>query len=111
MYPVRLSENNYADSALFQHTIHKRDITSNTINQQNVVYVFPAYGRQFLFELSFTKDFLSPGDIIVEKREANYTWVEHGFEERLDNCFYTGKVNNDTFSRAVFSLCDGMVSL
>ncbi|XP_021356963.1 A disintegrin and metalloproteinase with thrombospondin motifs 9-like [Mizuhopecten yessoensis] len=105
VYPVRLN----AESAN-QHEIHKRDITFNAddLNEQKVVYMFPAYGRQFLFDLSFTKDFISPENVLVEKHENNYTWSEDGFDDSLEKCFYTGTVNNDTSSRAVFSLCDGM---
>lgn len=88
--------------------IHKRSVNTNH-DVADVSYIFPAYGREFLLDLTFTKDFISPA-LIIQRYDKNNSWIEEGTSEGLEQCFYSGKVNKDTHSRAVFNLCDGMVS-
>jgi len=105
IFPTRLSGSEWIKN----HDVHKRDVSSQE-HQDVVSFKFSAYGRQYLFDLSFTKDFISP-NVVVERHDGNYSWIEDGFEGGLSDCFYIGKVNNDSSSRAVFNLCDGLVSV
>ena len=78
--------------------------------EKNVRYEIPAFGRQFLLDLTYTKDFISP-TFVVQYHSGNYTWLDEGHKRKgVSRCFYKGTINNDTASRAVLSLCEGMVS-
>ena len=112
MFPTRLQR---ATGLKKGHVRHKRDTFPSTSSSEgfgtdkNVLYEFPAYGKKFIFHLTFTGDFIS-SNVKVEHLDRNFSLVEDGFQGNLSKCFVSGEVNNDSSSRAAFSLCDGMVS-
>lgn len=77
----------------------------------NVQYVFPAFGKNISLDLTFTQEFIAP-TLVVQHFSGNNTWLDETHENvGLSRCFYAGRINQDLNSRAVFSLCDGLVSI
>ena len=72
--------------------------------------MFPANGKNFSLDLTFSKDFIAPA-LVVQHYSGNSTWRSETHRSvGLSQCFYSGRINQDLNSRGVFSLCEGLVS-
>jgi hypothetical protein len=93
------------------HFISKRSTSYVQNFNSNVQYVFPAFGKNISLDLTLNPEFIAP-TLVVQHFSGNSTWLNETHENvGLSRCFYTGRINQDLNSRAVFSLCDGLVSI
>lgn len=107
MYPVRVGGSGNTHST---HFISKRSTSYVQNFDPSVQYVFPAYGKNFSLDLTFSKDFIAPA-LVVQHYSGNSTWRSETHKSvGLSQCFYSGRINRDLNSRGVFSLCEGLVS-
>lgn len=107
MYPVRVGGSGNTHST---HFISKRSTSYVQNFDPSVQYVFPAYGKNFSLDLTFSKDFIAPA-LVVQHYSGNSTWRSETHKSvGLSQCFYSGRINQDLNSRGVFSLCEGLVS-
>lgn len=107
MYPVRVGGSGNTHST---HFISKRSTSYVQNFDPSVQYVFPAYGKNFSLDLTFSKDFIAPA-LVVQHYSGNSTWRSETHRSvGLSQCFYSGRINQDLNSRGVFSLCEGLVS-
>lgn len=104
MFPKRLTSYEYSKYNNDNH-IYKRSTNNNKLK---VSYSIPAFGNEFLLDLTFTKDFI-PDNFIVQTFGDNYTWIDEKSSD-LEQCFYRGRIKNESPSWAVFNLCKGLVS-
>lgn len=107
VYPVRVGGSGNTHST---HFISKRSTSYVQNFDPSVQYVFPAYGKNFSLDLTFSKDFIAPA-LVVQHYSGNSTWRSETHRSvGLSQCFYSGRINQDLNSRGVFSLCEGLVS-
>lgn len=72
-----------------------------------VYYRLAAFGRTFQFRLERDDSFVSPV-LTVEHVYSDTRRLP--FAGDLQHCFYSGKIQGDPNSTAVFNLCNGLVS-
>ncbi|XP_078339581.1 A disintegrin and metalloproteinase with thrombospondin motifs 9-like isoform X1 [Crassostrea virginica] len=105
VYPVRVGGSGNTHST---HFISKRSTSYVQNFDPSVQYVFPAYGKNFSLDLTFSKDFIAPA-LVVQHYSGNSTWRSETHRSvGLSQCFYSGRINQDLNSRGVFSLCEGL---